>query len=293
MADSREATISTPHSKLNYLCELANARGGNLVNHGAVARKLELQPSRISQLFGYATDLSGTTLPAGMEGRLVNAFNDDQIPLQLGWLALPLPDFKTRFTQPTPKSGEKIGAPWIATESHAEESLVEFRLHDPDPTNRGLKLNATLIFGTIEYDSDGFAISVRDAVATLESAAYRPAEHGGQPEPAAPRHIERIAGGIKITGPRKGEPLHGDPLDGAPLMEVVRRAEGEDDLAVTIHTGTRSFHVTPLDPSAADAVDPATKDALVNLLIERALGSTHTQRPILARATLRRKPDPL
>lgn len=282
--------VTTPNTKLDHLCERANAIGGTLVNHAAVARAIGATPSRISQLFGYGQETEGTTLPAGMEGRLVHAFNSDGVPLELGWLFLPLPTFKSRLAAPAASRPTRIEIPWRATESNPVPALVEFRLHEPTVSNRALALPATLLLGRVEYEDEGFALALRDAVATLDSPAYKPA-----PAEPAP-NLARIAGGTRIAGPRDGDALHGDPLGDSPLMHVEPHddcPEAPDELTILIHAGRRGFIATALDPSPADTTDPETKDALINLILERAspLGTTQdTARPILARATLRRCP---
>jgi hypothetical protein len=224
-----------------------------------------------------------------MEGNLVRVFNEDGIPLQLGWLYLPLADFKARFATPTPATTATtpIATPWAATEDTAEPALVEFRLHDPAETNRGLALAATLLFGTIDYDDEGFTLGIREADIAVAAPAYRPAEAIG-PATAQSPHLERIAGGLRATGPRQGESLRGDALEGAPLLALERANDGPDEITVTVAAGRRAFRATPLDPSDADAIDPGTKDALVNLILTKALGATPANRPILARATLTR-----
>ena len=89
--------IPDANAKLRRLCSMASQMGGALVTFAAVARAMELAPSRVTQMFG----VNGATAEKGLSpenlGRLISVFHADGVALRMDDLFLPYDEFATRL----------------------------------------------------------------------------------------------------------------------------------------------------------------------------------------------------
>src|SRR5690349_8351520 len=97
-------TITRPHSKLNRLCELAAARGGDLTTFAAVAKALELTPGRVTQMFGHGEEKLGKIIEPKTVGRLAAVFAHDGVRCEVDWLYVEFEDFASRLAKANPTS---------------------------------------------------------------------------------------------------------------------------------------------------------------------------------------------
>lgn len=291
-AMSIDRVVSRPNSKLVRLCEKAAEASGDLTTFGAVAKALEVTPSAISQMFGTGKEKPGVVLPKDTAGKLVNAFKSDGVPVELEWLYLEFDAFADRLAG---KVGARGPAAWEKREESIATELVEFRLHDPTETNRegGMNIPATLYFGSVEFDEEGFAIGVKEATITPLPGGFVAAEKSFIGERAPHDNFTRVAGGVRVTRPQnRGGALEGSPLGEEHLFAVERAPEGTEEITIEITAGRRSFVVTPLpDPNATQPdtskTGAAEKDAVLNVFLKKAL-APNAPRPVIARARLKR-----
>lgn len=306
-------TVSSPHRKLIRLCETAAARGGDLTTFTAVAKLLELTPARVTQLFGIGQEAKRTVIQAGTLGRLVAIFAADGVCCELAWLYLDFADFAARLEKANPvasgprhpTAAEAPSAVWERTEATALPGLVELRLHPPRPGNEvpdSFYVDTTLLFGTAypDYDpEDGqdprtIAIALRKAFLAIGSDSYSPLPDSMIGERTDSAHYRRVAGGVEVTGPAPDGTLNGSPIGDQYLAVIAGTNAGDAPFAVTVAANWGAFVVTDADvPAEHDGSDAPSrnKSAILNALIYKHARKDELGRPLLARATLRRRPD--
>ncbi|MCX7380282.1 MAG: hypothetical protein NT133_02450 [Alphaproteobacteria bacterium] len=284
--------ISNPNSKLARLCVKAGDAGGKLTTFAALAKVLDVTPGAISQIFGAGKESAGAVPPKDMLGNIVAAFKADGLHVELEWFYLEFDAFADRLAG---KVAARAPAAWEKREESIAAELVEFRLHDPTETNRegGMNIPATLYFGSVEFDEEGFAIGVKDATITPLPGGFVAAEKSFIGERAPHDNFTRVAGGVRVIKPQnRGGALEGSPLGEEHLFAVERAPEGTEEITIEITAGRRSFVVTPLpDPNATQPdttkTGAAEKDAVLNVFLKKAL-APNAPRPVIARARLKR-----
>jgi hypothetical protein len=306
-------TISRPHSKLTRLCEVAAANGGPLTTFAAVAKALELSPSRVTQMFGHGEEVDGKNIKPETAGRLVAIFITAGVRCEVDWLYLDFDAFATRLANANPAApaqhdkaiSDGPAAGWTFTEDTVLPGLVELCLHPPRPGNEvpdSFYVDATLLFGTAfpDYEPDDgqdprtIAIALHKAWLAIGSDSYRPLKGSVIGECVEAEHLRRVAGYVEITGPAPSGTLDGNPIGDQHLAVIAGTNTGNDPFAVTVAANWGSFVVIDAEapPEHRGSNAPSgNKAAILNALIYKDVRKDELGRPVLARATMQRRSE--
>jgi len=153
-----------------------------------VAKAIALTPGRVTQLFGYGQETTGSTIRPETLGRIADAFVRDGVCCEVVWLHLHFDEFADRTAEANASApaqqesdlSDALAAGWVFTEATAPPDLVELRLHPPRAGNElpdSYYADATLLFGTAAHDyhpEDGedprtIAIALRQALLAIGS----------------------------------------------------------------------------------------------------------------------------
>lgn len=290
-------TITRPYGKLTRLVQEAAKRGGKLTTFAAVAQAIDVTPGRITQIFGFNQERSGSTVTPKILGLIVRAFIADGIALEIDWFYLEYDVFAARVGAAPVGSPVAAADDWDCDQKMRLRSLVELRLDPPGPAG---EVQTKLLFGTArcEYqpeDGQGtraVAIGLRDARFAIDPGSYRIAAGtmlGEREETKGLKNFVRVAGGIDIVGPLVDGVLKDDPFSNHYLGVIERANARGEPFAVTVAAHGRSFVVTDADKDAGSAIPSENKEAILNVLVLRRCERDEENRAVLAYATLQRR----
>lgn len=306
---ANERTIKRPYKKMNRLLAEAKARGGAIGTYAALAKAIGVTAGRITQMFGYGQESSGTVVKAETVGAIVKAFRDDGVPLDIDWLYLEYEEFARRLSQAGSNAppAEPPAAEWQRRRGTVLADLVMLRLDPPRPGNEpqnSYYVEATLRFGTAKVDVDPetdaddartLAIALTEARLAVDSDSWEPlpgtmlGERDGTQSP----HYTHRGNAIDIIGPAPAGTLDGDPLAGQHLAVIAGTNVGDDEFAVSVAALRGSFVVGEVDAnSGAAAPASVNRSKILNALIySKTAARDDANRVVLARATMKRRPE--
>ncbi len=288
------------YAKLRFLFTLAKAAGSELTNNVALASHLDLDKSRLSQVFRKLTDEIPVRVPPEMLADIIAAFGSVGVKSRVAWYYYDLALFREEVSRANPDLVGYVAlpadlvwrydAPPLPFPRICEFSLDASRADNENPDD--YRLAATLLFGTMEADyepSDGsapmtVAIAVTSATLAIDAGQYRvrpgslPMERGGS------EHLLRKAGGVEIIGPISMGVLEGDALDGRELAVISPSRTTDRPFSARILVSRRCFKVWDHD---APAESLAARDAVLNAIIYAQLErDTSSNAAILASVSL-------
>lgn len=118
------------HTKLRRLFATVAERGGTLTSQTALAERMGVTRSQVSQWFGYARDNDPLDQPPARLGQFIAEFRKAGIPIEMHWLSAPLEVFE-RLLQETTGFDARPALSWEAAVrrfAHAHDGLS---LHRP------------------------------------------------------------------------------------------------------------------------------------------------------------------
>jgi hypothetical protein len=171
---------------------------------------------------------------------------------------------------------------------------VDLRLHRPRGHNEPdtMRIEGSLWIEPAEYEHPAgpVVIGIREPFLSVESERYQTAKQSLVSE-RGNKNFERANRAAKIVLPKdhRGR-IKGDPLGEDYIAIVEPCADGEEQVTVMLTTSQRGFDVTKLGNTKRE-IDHPNRDAVLNALIVAKLDKhPATDRAIVARAQMRRKP---
>ena len=193
---------------------------------------------------------------------------------------------------------------WLLESRSRTTNLAAITLHQPRRANPAGRyyLDGSVAFAPITLeDREGRTVvaGLRESVVLdidCAGSGYQIAQAsliGGR---APHDHIAPGVDGIAITGPAANGLLHGDPIGEDHIAIIEPGPAGIGPVAVTLSTLSRAFdfkYSPAADTAPAPAGQTPNRDAILNILFGEAIGrDPASNRILLARATMRRKPQP-
>lgn len=312
--------------RLKAAAQSSPKHSGNFHKDSAIATIIGISASRFSQLFGKSASADEGILAATIE-RLIAALEAEDVIVTLELMMAPMEVFDTHFPPPAttvppavkpPAEGEPIqpstdffppeAAYFTGTDSEDPDPVAEVILHAPLADNfhgaGSYRLPMSLGFRTAERMPEGSNRTIRVGITAAQLSVTLSGYHfapgtllGGKDNGFVPPDGDTTVvtpeglTGLTFRAGLDTKFLDGRLLDGEMLGVIVPEAGQQDPaVRVTLSTILRSFDFALLDEDGEALPSTPTKDALAALVHAKSRNAK-TGRFILAKATLRRKPD--